>query len=141
MICEHQQSRKQKEATEFLNNMKNQHTIGTIMGKQVKKRLTEANDALLKLVRITVFIVQKNWAHIKNFEDFDRFVGADLEKEILKKYLKTCQDRKKCYIFIKVINDYIKDKSLTKHRNTTDFTLMLDEAFDEGNRSHLSLIV
>ena len=98
MICEHQQSRKQKEATEFLNNMKNQHTIETIMGKQVKKRLTEANDALLKLLRIIVFIVQKNWAHIKNFEDFDRFIGADLEEEILRKYLKTCQDRKKCYI-------------------------------------------
>ena len=41
--------------------------------------------------------------------------------------------------FIKVINDYTKDKLLTKLRNTTDFSLMFDEATDEGNHSELSL--
>ena len=48
--------------------------------KKKKKRLAEPNvahDALLKLLRITVFIVQKCWAHTKNFEDFVRFVGME----------------------------------------------------------------
>ena len=57
----------------------------------------------------------------------------DLEEEVLKGYLKICHDRKNAkYLssaavtdFIKVMNDYVKDKSLTELRNATDFTLML----------------
>ena len=72
----------------------------------------------------------------------------DLEEEVLKGYLKICHDRKNAkYLssaavtdFIKVMNDYVKDKSLTELRNATDFTLMLEETTDEGNRSELFLI-
>ena len=72
----------------------------------------------------------------------------DLEEEVLKGYLKICHDRKNTtYIlstavtdFIKVINDYVKDKSLTELRNATDFMLILDKATDKGNHSELSLI-
>ena len=142
---------KHKQATEFLNNIKNQHKIESTMAKQVQKRLAEANvtqDALLKLLQITVFIVQEIWVHTKNVDDFVRFVGMDLEEEVLKGYLKICHNRKNAtHIsstavtdFIKVINDYVKDKSLTELRNATDFMLMLDQAMDNGNRSELSLI-
>ena len=64
---------KHKQATEFLNNMKNQHKIESTMAKQVQKRLAEANvtqDALLKLLQVTVFTVQKIWVHTKNVDDF-----------------------------------------------------------------------
>ena len=64
---------KHKQATEFLNNIKNQHKIESTMAKQVQKRLAEANvtqDALLKLLQVTVFTVQKIWVHTKNVDDF-----------------------------------------------------------------------
>ena len=38
-LSEHQESMRHKEATEFLNYMKNQHTTESNMAKQVKKTI------------------------------------------------------------------------------------------------------
>lgn len=40
ILSEHQESIKHKDATEFLNNIKNQHTIEGTMDKRVKKKKT-----------------------------------------------------------------------------------------------------
>ena len=147
----HETSAKHKDAVQFLNNFKNQHTLESLQEKQVQKRITEAeitHDGLLKLLKVTVFIVKKNWAHTQNFESFVRFVGEELEEAVLKEYLKVCEDRKNAtYLsssavtdFIHVISNWIKEKTLSELRDATDFTLLLDESTDEANRSELALL-
>ena len=59
---------------------------------------TEA--ALIKMFKITVFIVKKHWAHTTNFEDTVRFIGEDLHEQILSEYLKLSRVTQKCYLFI-----------------------------------------
>ena len=155
-LNEHETSAKHKDAVQFLNNFKNQQTLESLQEKQVQKRITEAeitHDGVLKLLKVTVFIVKKNWAYTQNFESFVRFVGEELEEAVqlpllLKEYLKICEDRKNAtYLssttvtdFITVISNWIKEKTLSELRDATDFTLLLDESTDEANRSELALI-
>ena len=74
-LNEHETSAKHKDAVQFRNNLKNQLTLESLQEKQVQKRVTEAeitHDGLLKLLKIIVFIVKKNWAYTQNFESFAR---------------------------------------------------------------------
>ena len=123
-LNEHETSAKHKDAVQFLNNFENQQTLESLQEKQVQKRITEAeitNDGLLKLLKVTVFIVKKNWAHTQKFESFVRFVVEELEEAVLKEYLKICKDRKNAtYLssttvtdFITVISNWIKEKTLS----------------------------
>ena len=50
--------------------------------------------ALIKIFKITVFIVKKHWAHTTNFGDTVRFTGEDLHKQILSEYLKLSESHK-----------------------------------------------
>ena len=49
--------------------------------KLCESEITEV--ALIKMFKITVFIVKKHWAHATNFEDTIRFIGEDLHEQIL----------------------------------------------------------
>ena len=67
------------------------HTFESLQNQKEAKELCEADiteKALEKLMKITVFMVQKHWAHVKNYEDFVRFVGEELEDIVVKEYLK-----------------------------------------------------
>ena len=50
--------------------------------------------ALIKIFKITIFIVKKHWAHTTNFGDTVRFTGEDLHKQILSEYLKLSESHK-----------------------------------------------
>ena len=54
--------------------------------KLSEREITEA--ALIKMFKITVFIVNKHWAHTTNFDDTVRFIDKDLHEQILSEYLK-----------------------------------------------------
>ena len=97
-LNEHETSAKHKDAVQFRNNLKNQLTLESLQ----EKRVTEAeitHDGLLKLLKIIVFIVKKNWAYTQNFQSFVRFVGEELEEAILRVF-ENMQGQKKCHLFI-----------------------------------------
>ena len=57
-----------------------QHTISSIEDKRQRKEARESQiteKALIKLLKITVFVVKKHWAHTYNYEDFVRFVNFE----------------------------------------------------------------
>ena len=43
-------------------------------------------QALKKLMKITVFMVKKQLAHVDNYEDFVNFVGNELQDLVLRGY-------------------------------------------------------
>ena len=96
---------------------------------------------LIKLLKITVFIVKKHHAHTTTYEDLVRFVGNDLEEPVLKEYLRLIENRKNAYlsttavnISLNLISNWMKDNTMKIVRQQEDFTIMLDEATDESNR-------
>ena len=102
----------------------------------------------MKLFKITVFIVKKNWAHTSNFEDTVRFIGDELKEHVLYEYLKLTKDHKNATylsantvaLFVKEISEWMKDETMAEMKKYDAYTLLLDEASDESNRSELSLI-
>ena len=114
--------------------------------KLCESELTEA--ALIKIFKITVFIVKKHWAHTTNFEDTVRLRGEDLHEQIFSEYLKLSESHKNAtyllqnsvLLFITEINKWMKDETIKKMKEHENYTLLLDEAADESNRSKLSLI-
>ena len=111
-----------------------------------ESEITEA--ALIKMFKITVFIVKKHWAHTANFEDTVRFIGEDLHEQILSEYLKLSESHKNAtYLsqnsvsfFITEISNWMKDEKIKNMKEHENYTLLLDEATDESNRSELYLI-
>ena len=76
--------------------------------KQKLKDSEITEQALIKLLRITVFIVQKHWAHTTNYEDFVRFVGTDLQEEVLKSYLEQADSNKNAtYLSTHTVTQFI----------------------------------
>ena len=65
--------------------------------KLCEREITEV--ALIKMFKITVFIVKKHWAHTNNFDDTVRFIDKDLHEQILSEYLKLSVTPK-YYLFI-----------------------------------------
>ena len=91
--------------------------------------------------------MKKHWAHTTNYEEFVRFVGSDLQEQVLGEYLKYTNSHKNAtYLsqnsvsqFTKVISDWMRKETISDVKNCSDFTLLLDESTDESNRSELSL--
>ena len=117
--------------------------------KQQKLHASEITEAaLVKLLKITVFIVKKHWAHTTNFEDIVRFIGEEHHEQILSEYLKLTESQKNTtflskgsvLFFNKEISSWTKDKTIKEMRKHENYTLLLDEAVDESNPSELSFI-
>ena len=147
----HVESNKHKYAAESYENFRSTQTIQALERKRKAKviRDSEVTElALEKLLRITVFIVKKHWAHIKNYQDFVKFIGNDLKEHVLEEYLKLCKGRKNAtYLseftvaeFLKLIGEYMENEALKKVRDAEQFTIMLDESTDEANRAELAVI-
>ena len=100
------------------------------------------------MFKITVFVVKKHWAHTTNFDDTVRFIGEDLHEQILSEYLKLSESHKNATylfqnlepLFITEISNWMKDETIKKMKEHENYTLLLDEATGESNRSELSLI-
>ena len=77
---------------------KNQDTLKAL--KEKKNKRNDGNEskveeeALPKLVKISVFIIKKHLAHITNFEDLAQFAAKDWHDQILEKYLKNVDNHK-----------------------------------------------
>ena len=84
-----------------------------------------------------------------NHEDFVRFIGNDLNNEVLSAYLEMADSNKNViYLstntvthFLNVVSDWMKDESLSIVKQCDFTTIMSDESTDESNRSEMSLIV
>ena len=82
--------------------------------KLCEREITEV--ALIKMFKITVFIVKKHWAHTNNFDDTVRFIDKDLHEQILSEYLKLSQSHKNTTylsqnsvpLFITEINNWMR---------------------------------
>ena len=90
-----------------------------------KQKLCESEvteTALIKMFKITVFIVKKHWAHTTNFEDTVRFIREDLHEQILSEYLKLSESHKNATylsqnsvsLFITEISNWMKDETIKK---------------------------
>ena len=123
----------------------------SIEEKRNVKQLKESEvtkEALLKLIRITIFLVKKHWAHTTNYEDFVRFIGVELGDTVLTEYLNYSESHKNAtYLsvdtvkeFVKVISDWMHEETMSELRNCDHFTLLLDETTDISVRSELSLM-
>ena len=77
-----------------------------------------------------------------------RFIGEDLHEQILSEYLKLSESHKNAThllqnsvsLFITEIINWMKDETIKKMKEHKNYTLLLDEAADESNRSKISLI-
>ena len=93
-------------------------------------------------------MVKKHWAHTNNYEDFVRFIGNDLNEKVLGEYLSLSDNHKNAtylspnmvYNFLKVISEWILEKTLQEVWSSDHYTVLMDESTDDGNRSQLSLI-
>ena len=98
-----------------------QHSLERLRENQQRKEIKESEiteQALLKLFRITVFLVKKHLAHTTNYEDFVRIIGNDLKDEVLSAYLEKADTNKNAptYLstntvtqFLNVISDWMND--------------------------------
>ena len=88
-----------------------------------ESQITEA--ALVKLIKIIVFVVNKHWTYTTNYEDTVRFIGEELHEPILSEYLKLTVLHKNAtyllqnsvFLFIKEISNWIKDETVNKWEN------------------------
>eukprot|EP00111_Clytia_hemisphaerica_P019691 TCONS_00058113-protein len=129
-----------------------QHTLSSIEEEKLRREIGESEiteEALLKLLKITVFMIKKHWAHTYNYKDFVEFVSFDLGDAVLKKYMELAESHKNAtYLWtstvvqlVKVISEWMKEETLEELRNCEDFTLLLDKSTDDSNRSELCLQV
>ena len=116
--------------------------------KDRKSSSLKHEQALLKLLKKTVFIVRKHWAHTLNYEDVIKFVGIVLKDEVQRSYLEIEYSNKNtAYLsantanqFMKCINDWMLNQTLCIIRKCCYLTIMLDDSTDESNQLELSLI-
>ena len=118
----------------FTLGFKVQHTLESLKEKYEKQKIHESQitkEALLKLMKITTFMVKKHWAHTYNYENFVRFIGEELHDKVLSEYLALSESHKNAsYLstnavtqFIKVISDYIFEESLLEIEESEHFTI------------------
>ena len=90
--------------------------------KKENQKLKESEiteEALIKLLKFTVFMIKKNIACSHNFV---KFIGNDLEDEVLSKYLSIAESHKNAtYVtantvkqFVNVIGNWMREKKLYK---------------------------
>ena len=100
-----------------------QHSLESLKENQQRKEIKESKimkQALLKLFRITVFLVSNYLAYTTNYEDFVRSIRNDLKDEVLSAYLEIADANKNVtYLstnnvtqFLNVISDWMKDETL-----------------------------
>ena len=122
-----------------------QHTFKSLEDGKKLKHIRDSQTtklAVIKLLKITVFIVKMHLAHTTTYEDHVRFVGNELEEPVLKKYLQSVENCKnESYLlttalntFLNLISNWMKDNTMKIVREHEDFTIMLNEATDESNR-------
>ena len=147
----HEKSKKHEYAVRQYEEFRARQTLEGLERSKEAKEAREAkvtNIALEKLLRITVFIDKKHWAHVHNYEDFVNFIGKDLEDLVLGEYLKLAGRHKNAtYLskftvkkFVQLIGDYIEKETIKKIKACQHFTILLDESTDDANRSELALI-
>ena len=76
---------------------KSQHTTESLNDKKERQEIKESEiteDVIIELLKITVFIVRKHWAHTTSYEDLVRFIGNDLGDSVLKEYLTLADSHK-----------------------------------------------
>ena len=74
----------------FFLGFKLQHTMESLNDIKENQRIKESvitKEALIKLLKINIFMIRKNISYTHNYEDFVRFIGNYLEDEMLSKYL------------------------------------------------------
>ena len=65
--------------------------MDSIEEKNKVKKLKKADvtqEALLKLIRVTIFLVKNHWAHTANYEEFVQFIGVGQGGKVIAEYLK-----------------------------------------------------
>ena len=70
---------------------KSQYTLENVEEQLKRRKLckSEIKEAtLIKMFKITVFLVKKHWAHATKFEDTVRSIGEDHHGKILLEYVK-----------------------------------------------------
>ena len=104
-----------------------QHTLSSLEDKQQCKEAPESQiteEGLIKLLKITVFLVKNHWAHTYSYEDFVLFVSFDLADAALNEYMTYTESHKNAsylsanavveFVKVKVISDWMKEKLLRK---------------------------
>ena len=135
----------------FFTTFNLQHTIESIREKSKAIKLRESEvtkKALIKLIKIKIFMVKKHLAYTTKYKDFVHFIGSGLGDPILLEYLKyTDYHKNAMYLsansvteFIKVISDWMHMETISLLRDCNDVTQLLDETSDISNRSELSLM-
>ena len=77
-----------------------------------------------------------------------RFIGEELHEKVLSEYWKISDSHKNATylsqnsvsLFLKEIGNWMKKQTVKEISKQEHYTLLLDEATDESNRSELSLI-
>ena len=95
-----------------------------------------------------MLIIKKHWAHTTNFEDTVRFIGEELHEKVLSEHLKISDSHKNATylsenagsLFLEEIGNWMKKQTVKEISKQEHYTLLLDEATYESNRSELSLI-
>ena len=99
-----------------------QQTLSSLEDKWQCKEAWEyqiTEEALIKLLKITVFMVKKHWVHTYNYEDFVHLVSFDLADAVLKYMTQGESHKNTTYLsantivqFVKVISDLKKEETL-----------------------------
>ena len=66
----------------FSLDYKSQYTLRSLEEKKERQGIHDSNvtkAAMLKLLKVTVFLVKNHWAHTSNYESTVRFIGEDLQ--------------------------------------------------------------
>ena len=106
----------------FFLGFKLQYTMESLNDKKENQKIKESEiteEALIKLLKITVSMIKKNIAYSYNFV---KFIGNDLEDEVLSKYLSIAASHKNAtYVtsntvkqFVNVIGNWMREKKLYK---------------------------
>ena len=109
-----------------------QHILSSLEDKRQCKEAQESQiteEALIKLLKITVFMVKKHWAHTYNYEDFVHFVSFDLSDGVLNDYMTYAElHNSSIYFsantivqFVKVISDWMKEETLEEIKKISRF--------------------
>ena len=103
---------------------KSQHTIESLNDKKERQEVKESEiteDVIIQLLKITVFIVRKYWAHTTSYEDPVLSIGNDLGDSVLKEYLTLADSHKNAtYITVNVVKQFIKIISEWMEKNTVN---------------------
>ena len=104
------------------SDYKYQYAIDSLNDKKERHEIKESEiteDAIMQLLKTTVFIVRKHWAHTTSYEDLLRFIGNDLGDSVLKEYRTLADSYKNAtYITANTVKQFIKINSEWMNKNT-----------------------